>query len=149
MLLDDESRIRWYALTALINRIDNGDVNLYLKSGNRPATRGDIKKFAQKNIKLVDFPFDVEVNVDNEEINRTNENFELKNSNINEELIFNILSGILSASPMKMQSVKRSCELLAQRGINITEEKLISFLKREKAFKIYQNDVDDPIVTLS
>ena len=149
LMLDDKTRIRWYALTALINRIDNGDVNLYLKSGNRPATRGDIKKFAQKNIKLVDFPFDVEVNVDNEEINRTNENFELKNSNINEELIFNILSGILSASPMKMQSVKRSCELLAQRGINITEEKLISFLKREKAFKIYQNDVDDPIVTLS
>ena len=38
LILDKDSRISWYALTALINRIDNGDVNLYLPSGNRPAT---------------------------------------------------------------------------------------------------------------
>ena len=154
LMLDDKTRVRWYALTALINRIDNGDVNLYLKGGERPATRGDIKKFAQKNIMLVDFPFDVDVEVD-EKNNNADEKFELKisqdfpKSDVNDALVFNILSGMLDASPMKMLSVKKSRELLAQRGINMTDEELISFLKREKTFKIYKNDVDDPIVTFS
>ena len=58
LLLDDESRIRWYALTALINRVDNGDVNLYLRNGNRTAGREDIQIFARENVRLVDFPFE-------------------------------------------------------------------------------------------
>ncbi|MBR1486613.1 MAG: ATP-binding protein [Synergistaceae bacterium] len=141
LMLDDKNRIRWYALTALINRIDNGDVNLYLKSGNRPATRGDIKKFARENISLVDFPFDSNAN-ENE--------FEIKiQSEVNDTLVFNILNEMLNASPMKMLSVKKAAELLGQRGINMTSKKLFSFLKREKAtFKTYKNEDDDPIVTL-
>ena len=143
LMLDDKNRIRWYALTALINRIDNGDVNLYLKSGNRPATRGDIKKFAQKNISLVDFPF-------NENFNFDENKFEINiQSEVNDTLVFNILNEMLNASPMKMLSVKKAAELLGQRGINMTSKELFLFLKREKAtFKTYKNEDDDPIVTL-
>ncbi|MBR2209496.1 MAG: hypothetical protein IJ859_11870 [Synergistaceae bacterium] len=157
LMLDDKTRIRWYALTALINRIDNGDVNLYLKSGNRPATRYDIKKFAQKNIKLVDFPFD-DINDSVAKNDGDKGNFELKISpdfskigshEVNDALVFNVLSSILDASPMKMQSVKKARELLAQRSIEMTCEELVSFLKREETFKIYKNDVDDPLVTFS
>jgi len=148
LMLDAKTRVRWYALTALINRVDNGDVNLYLPSGERTATRGDIKKFAQKNIILLDFPFnnDDKKKTEKPDKDKDDKNFSL---NINDALVFNIVSEMLDASPMKMLSVKRTCELLAQRSIEIAEKKLISLLKRDKTFKIYKNDDDDPIITFS
>ena len=136
LMLDAVTRIRWYALTALLNRIDNGDVNLYLASGHRAAVRNDIKNFV-RSIKLVDFPFNV---------NEGKKDFEVQDSS--EISVFNILSGILKVSPMQMLSVKKALEILNQRGIKITRNELISFLKREKFFRIYNFNSTDPIITL-
>lgn len=141
LMLDPKSRVRWYALTALINRIDNGDVNLYLKSGSRTAIRNDIKKFAKENIKLVDFPF--------ENMPVVTAKSDVKSSDVSDASIFNILSSMLDASPMKMLSVKKVLELLEQRNIKMTDKKLMSLLKLEKSFKIYKNEDDDPLITFS
>ena len=149
LLLDDKNRIRWYALTALINRIDNGDVNLYLKNGTRPATRGDIKNFARENISLVDFPFKDDLNkFDGIEMKIT-QDFSKLNPNVSDALVFNVLNDMLNASPMKMLSLQKILELLSQRGIKKTDKELISFLKHEKAaFRIYKNEDNDPLITL-
>lgn len=166
LMLDDESRIRWYAMTALINRVDNGDVNLYLQSGNRTATREDIKIFARENIMLVDFPF----NNDGEKTRKESaESFQLKipqeflpsavghrptvgnetQSETGDAELFNLISGMLDASPVKMLSLEKLVSLLAQRGINIDGKKLSSFLRRKKIFRVYKRGFDDPIVTFS
>ena len=138
LMLDNKTRVDWYALVSLIDRIDNGDVNLYLQNGNRTASLDDLKKFIRENIKLIDF---------NEAVNKViDKEIELKFS---ADDVFTVLVEILNASSMKFSSVKKACELLAQRGINITEKKLISFLKREKTFKIYNKDSEDPVVTFS
>ena len=149
LLLDDKTRIRWYALTALINRIDNGDVNLYLKSGNRAAARSDIKIFARKHLSLIDFPFKDALNkINGIEMTGTRD-FSNLSPNASDTSIFNVLNDMLNASPMKMLSVQKILELLEQRGIKKTGKELISFLKHEKAvFKIYKNEDNDPLVTL-
>ena len=154
LMFDNKTRLGWYALVSLIDRIDNGDVNLYLQSGNRTATRNDLKKFIRENINLLDFKF---FKFENKNSEAANEKFELKispdiskiDSNVDDDKLLNAVSKILEPSSMKMGSVKKIRELLAQRNIDITEKKLFSFLKREKVFKIYKNEDDDPIVTFS
>jgi len=144
LLLDEHSRVQWYALVALIDRIDNGDVNLYLPSGKTTATRDDIKKFVKENINLVDLKFN----------NHSTEKKSVKNSttvtpDTGDASVVNILSSMLDASPMKMLSVKKVLELLEQRNIKMTDKKLMSLLKLEKSFKIYKNEDDDPLITFS
>ena len=143
-MFDDKARITWYAIVSLIDRIDNGDVNLYLQSGNRPATRNDLKKFIRENINLLDYK---EKEVAKEAI-EPELNFS-GDFNTDDGSIVNILIKILDASSMRMESVKKILELLPQRGVNMTEKELFSVLKSEKVFKIYNEDQDDPIVTLS
>ena len=143
-MFDDKARITWYAIVSLIDRIDNGDVNLYLQSGNRPATRNDLKKFIRENINLLDYKEkDVAKEAIEPELNFSGD------FNTDDGSIVNILIKILDASSMRMESVKKILELLPQRGVNMTEKELFSVLKSEKVFKIYNEDQDDPIVTLS
>ncbi|MBQ7196378.1 MAG: hypothetical protein IJS40_03110 [Synergistaceae bacterium] len=139
ILLDANERIKWYALTALINRVDNGDVNLYLSSGNRVATREDIKDFV-KNFKLVDFPFDDDGS-EAEIINLP--------AGLNDAVISNMLNEMVEASPMNMLGTLKAIDLLAQRGVNLTVKDLMAFVKRETTFKIYKNANDESIISFS
>ena len=147
LMLDDNDRIKWYALTALINRIDNGDVNLYLPSANRTATREDLKSFLKNNIRLVDFPFSDDVNEVNEDAEKKIPEFFAPE--VNSAALCNILSELVDASPMKMLALNRGVKLLSQRGINMTADGLTGFVNNEKTFKFYKQDDSEPIISFS
>ena len=138
LLLDANDRIKWYALTSLINRVDNGEVNLYLSSGNRTATRDDLKDFL-KTFKLIDFPFDVDEDAEQDS--------QALPGDVNEAMLFNMLNEMVEASPVNMLGLTKALELLSQRGINITDSALLAFVKREKTFLIYKNDAEEPIIS--
>ena len=131
IMLDDESRIQWYALTSLINRTENGDVNLYLSSGNRPAVIDDIKDFI-KSLKLISTKI-----------------IDPVPTGINSAALSNILSEFVEASPMRMLSVNKAVDLLSQRNIKMTADELLTFAGNEKTFKAYKSQDNTPIITFS
>ena len=140
VMLDANDRIRWYALTALINRIDNGDVNLYLRDGNRTATREDLKGFV-KSLKLLDFPFDGEAPEPTPAPD--------PEPKVDEAALCNILSSIVDVSPMKMLGAQQGVRLLAQRGIDMTEAELLDYVAREKTFKLFKQADKNSIITFT
>ena len=150
IILYDESRIQWYALTALINRIDSEDVDLYLSSGNRKATRDDIKNFV-KSIKLLDFPFDESNESDKPADNTQNKEPISKpdDNKIDKEKLFNALFEFVKGSPVLMLGVEKAIGLLSQREIIITKEKLLAYVNSEDTFMLYKPDDEDPIISLS
>ncbi len=148
LLLDANERIKWYALTALINRIDNGDVNLYLPSGNRTATRQDLSGFLKNNLTLVDFHFnDNGDNIDVVEVKE--EDNQKENQEFDGDALRNIIKELVDASPMKMLALSRGVKLSKQRGINITADGLLNFVKNEKLFRIYKQNDSEPIISFS
>ena len=143
IFLDNNSRIKWYALTALINRIDNGDVNLYSSSGNRTATRNDIKNFV-KNIKLIDFPF---------------ENFTKKPDAViippksqpvlPDDKIIDELKIIIATSPMNIISISKAIELLSQKNFHVEQAKILALIQSNKnIFKTF-NSKNEILLTLT
>ncbi|MBQ9419855.1 MAG: ATP-binding protein [Synergistaceae bacterium] len=154
LFLDDDTRITWYALTALINRIDNGDVNLYLSSGNRTATREDVRGFV-KTLSLMDFPFD-----DDGTPLRLSPVSPLARGDrgvpdstlpdeIDEAILCNVLSEFVDISPMKMLGFDKGVQLLAKRGINMTIDELVAYVLREDTFKIYECSNGESIITFT
>lgn len=159
IMLDKDTRINWYALTALINRADNGDVNLYLLSGSRAASRDDLKNFI-RTIELIPGIFSDK----SEQAVKTPERMheggnEGKNEGGNEDghektviepdvLLVNLKS-ILKSSAMNMIAMNRAIEMLSRRKIIVTREELISFLKNDTGtFKTYAS-ANDTLIALN
>ena len=136
IMLDKESRVNWYALTALINRTDNGDVNLYLPSESRTASRDDLKNFI-RDIKLIPDIFNDRA----KSINSGNESI----ITIEPDILSVNLRSIMNSSPMRMITVEKAIEALSRRNIKVTRSELVSFLKNNagtfRAFKSNNNDV--------
>ena len=156
IFLDKNSRIKFYALTALINRIDNGDVNL---SDGKQVTRDDAKNFI-KAIPLLDFPFTKRHNAENSapaphqgqhttnapeisaSVSPLARNAEKLPVPSEEELKRQLLD-IVNNSPMNIISIVKAIELLAQKKIIIDREKLSAFLKNNsKIFKTFPTKDD-------
>ena len=143
--IDSNERTKWYALTALINRIDNGDVNLYLKTCNRIATRDDLKLFMRR-IKLIDFPFrdqseepeiKIKVEAPKNEINE-----------VSDEDLMSALKTLIKNSPMKILSTEKALELLAQRDILVAREKILDFVKaHDDVFKTFNSQNCEVLIT--
>ncbi|MDY6400041.1 MAG: ATP-binding protein [Synergistales bacterium] len=147
VMIDSDERIKWYALTALINRIDNGDVNLYLPSGSRTAVREDLTGFLKNDVKLIDFPFSDDVIViDNPTEGR---GISLPTFLPDAKALCDILSKLVETSPMRMLALGRGVKLLSRSGIKMTADGLVDFVKNEPMFKIYKQDDSEPIISFS
>ena len=137
IFLDENSRIQWYAVVALINRIDNGDVNLYLASGNRTATRDDIKEFL-KTIKLLNFKNSPAPAAPALEI-------KIPASDV----IANI-TDIVTSSPMGIINIKKISELMQQRNFQFEDSEILNLIQdRKDIFKVLKSAGGDVLVTLT
>ena len=148
IILDSNSRIKWYALTALINRVDNGDVNLYLKNCNRIATRDDLKLFMRR-IKLFDFPFLGEEH-SNEIVIQPEIDTSEQSREISDDDLITTLKDCVKNSPMKILSTDKALELLVQRDILVTREKLLELVKdNSNVFRTFTSQNDEILITFA
>lgn len=122
ILLDNDSRARWYALTSLINKTDNGDIDIYVSTRPKTASRDDIKSFL-RNIKLIPGIF---TDTETESECKTNAP---ESKTVSYNVLSTNLSSIVAASPMKILTAKKAIEILSARKITVTMTELISFLK--------------------
>lgn len=111
IFLDKNTRVKFYALTALINRIDNGDVNLYTSTGMRTATCDDAKIFV-KSIPLIEFPFSTQTPTTPTPqpaptYTPTPAPAPVPTSTDNNDALLRELLKITNSSPMKIITVKR------------------------------------------
>ena len=129
LLLDKDSRVQWYGLAALINRVDNGDVNIYSESKPRAATRNDIKNFV-KSLKLITVaPVKTRVPAVSPSLE-------------------NSLIEIVNASPMKIISTAKAAEMLDSRGQKISAGELLDFLRANNKFRLFPSK-DDTLITMA
>ena len=129
LLLDKDSRVQWYGLAALINRVDNGDVNIYSESKPRTATRNDIKNFV-KSLKLITVaPVKTRVPAVSPSLE-------------------NSLIEIVNASPMKIISTAKAAEMLDSRGQKISAGELLDFLRANNKFRLFPSK-DDTLITMA
>jgi hypothetical protein len=138
IMLNKESRINWYALTALINRTDNGDVNLYLPSESRTASREDLKSFI-RNIELIPDIFD-----GGKENRRENSKIQPEiRITVEPDILGVNLKSIVNSSPMRMITVEKAIEMLSRRNIKVTRSELTSFLKNNaRIFRTFSSNND-------
>ncbi|MBQ6972362.1 MAG: hypothetical protein IJP86_08440 [Synergistaceae bacterium] len=145
--LNDETRITWYALTALANRVDNGDVNIYTASQPRTASRQDMNLFV-RDLRLIDTkplkfsPATV-----------TSPSPAPKNEPkiyYDDKLFADTLRSILAASPVKLLTADKAAAILLQRGIKAGRNEVIAFVKNNpEHFRTYTSKSKDVLITLA
>lgn len=134
VLLNDETRISWYAFMDLINQIDGGNVSIFTSSGNRQASREDLRELAG-SLRLLD------INFSGKSTNSYTR--PLTPPSFDENALTQELKRILDASPMKLLAVDKALNILAQRGIFVESEKFLSFAKSHRAeFRIFQTKTE-------
>ena len=146
--LTKDSRITWYALAALINRIDNVDVSIYSASGSkpRPASRNDIPGFV-RTLRLIDAK-DFTLPAASIKYSPPDKKSE-PSVYYNDELFSGTLRNILTASPMKILAVDKAAELLSQRGIKVGRNEVLSFLRNNAGtFRTFSSK-NDILITLA
>lgn len=132
MELDNDSRVSWYALTALITRINSKDVNIYLPSGTRQATMEDAKEFLSSLQLIPDVLKHRPGHEDGHKDPKPLGELEVA------------LRNIISSSPMNILTVDKVLELLVQRNISVSRTELLAFIDSHKdEFRTYKsaNDV--------
>ena len=145
--LDKDSRVSWYALTSLINRIDNGDVNIYTASRTKTASRNDILAFA-KTLKLID--------TDALKFSPASVKYSSaapKSGTVvyyDDKLFADTLRSILSASPVKLLTADKAAALLTQRGIKVGRNEVLSFVRNNtEQFRTYTSKSKDILITVT
>lgn len=148
--LTEDSRVNWYALTALINRIDNGDVNIYTASSTRSATRADILPFV-RSLKLIDsdalkFP---PTSIKHTPEPKPATPKPTQQTYHNDKYVSDTLKDVISASPMKILAVDKAVEFLSQRKISMTRNEILDFVKKNSSmFRTYSSK-NDTLLTLA
>lgn len=151
IMLDKDTRINWYALTALINRTDNGDVNLYLLSGSRTASRDDIKSFVC-TLNLIPEIFTGNAKKIQPKVivvhEAQREESKIESVSVIEPDVLGVnLKSILNSSPMRMITVEKATELLSCRRIAITRNELLLFLKNNAgAFRTFSSKSNNDVL---
>ena len=143
--LDKDSRVNWYALTALINRIDNGDVNIYSSSSTRTAGRNDILGFV-RTLRLIDsntLKFSpVSVKYSPPVPKSKPEVY------YDDKLFADTLRSIISASPVKLLTADKAASLMAQRGVRAGRNEVIAFVRKNpENFRTYTSRSGDILIT--
>lgn len=144
--LSKDSRINWYALAALTNRVDNGDVNIYSQSSHRAAKRSDMAEFLQ-TLKLID----------HEALRFTPASItyvptptkKAPKVYYDDKLFADTLHSVIQDSPMKILAVDKAAELLRQRGINAGRNEILASVKNNyDRFRTFTSK-NDVLVTLA
>ncbi len=143
--LGKDSRVKWYALTALINRVDNGDVNIYTSSRSRTASRADILPFV-RTLKLIDSnalkfsPASVTYSPPSAKTE--------PQIYFDDKLSADTLRSIISASPVKLLTADKAAALLTQRGISLSRNDVIAFVRKNpESFRTYTSKSGDILIT--
>ena len=146
VMLDKDSRVIWYALTALANRIDNGDVNIYSAPSSRTATRKDIIGFV-RTLRLIDSQ---SLKFSPASVKYTPPSRNQKTEVYYDDKLFSeTLKGIIASSPMQLLAVDKAAELLSQRGIKAGRNEVIAFVKNNReSFRTFSSK-NDTLITLA
>ena len=155
LILDKDTRINWYALTALIHRVDNGDVNIYSARHNRTATRSDILDFV-RTLKLIESPSlkfsPVAITYTSASTPSMRYGSKPKSQPevyYDDKIFSDTLSSIITSSPMKLLAVDKAADLLSQRGIKVRRNEIIAFVKKNsERFRTYSTR-NDTLITLA
>ena len=131
--LDDASRVQWYALAALLNRINNGDVNIFAQNQSRAATLNDAEEFFRgQNLVPGIFrePKDTDAHPQPPKPQ--------PEPPVSPDVLKVNLVGIIKASPMKLLTIDKAVDALARRKIRIPRDELLAFLNADKkTFRLY------------
>ena len=128
--LDDESRTKWYALTATINQINNGNVNLYLPTGSRTASLADAREF----LCSVDLVPGIFAN----STAKTEPSKPAPVAIIEPDIIKLNLTSVIKSSPMKIITAEKALTLLAGKNIHVSRNELIAFVNSDRnTFRVY------------
>ncbi|MCR5346169.1 MAG: ATP-binding protein [Fretibacterium sp.] len=145
IVLDEEERAQWYGLVALLNKLDNGDVTLSLSSGQRNATRDDLRRYMKESFS-VDFLKMEKPRRDNAESNVSpypSREEGAQSPAPDDETLLEALTSLLDASPMKLLPAEKILEMLKARNSEISYPRLLSCVKRfQDRFYVYQAGKD-------
>ena len=143
--LNKETRVQWYALVSLLNRIDNGDVNLFVGDNNRPATRDDAKSFI-KTLNLIDLSNFSRPEVKTPPAPDVPPAQPEKNGG---DILFDSLREMFTGTSIKLVSIEKVIEnLAAMTQIKISKPELTSYLKSKEIFNVIECS-DDVLVSLA
>ena len=145
IILSNDERIKWYGLTALINRIDSGDVNLHIASQPRAAKREDIREF----VRSLDLLPGIFGKKDTVRTALSTSKPEPKPAVINPDVLGVNLKGIISTSPMNILTVDKAVELLEKRRIIVNRNEILAFVKANSGvFRTFQSK-NDVLITFA
>ncbi|MBQ7220202.1 MAG: hypothetical protein IJS28_04400 [Synergistaceae bacterium] len=176
LVLDDDSRIAWYALASLVNQISNGSVNIYSFAGSRIAALSDAGEFL-RSIDLVPGVFaavpqkpkpatpmsvpepkspvpipepNIPVYAPDPKSPVPVPEHKPDTVNIDSEKLRTALTEMLKSSPMKILAAEKAVTLLAGRDINITYNELLAFLgKCKSSFRVYPSKSGSDMIGLA
>ncbi|MBQ7544421.1 MAG: ATP-binding protein [Synergistaceae bacterium] len=142
VILDNNTRADWYALTALVNQIAGGDVDLYLSSGNRAATIDDLYEFAASLELLPGIFSDVAPK-------QTEPAVPPQVPVIEPDILKVNLMSIIKSSPMKLLTTDKAINALERRKIRVTRPELMGFLKNSRdSFRTYTSKSGEIMIGL-
>ena len=134
--LNEDSRITWYALTATINQINNGNVNIYLPTGSRTATLADARDFLC-SFNLVPGIFAAST-AKTDQVQPTSLAKPQPVIIVEPDILKVNLTSVIKSSPMKIIAAEKALALLAGRKINVSRNELLAFVNTDKAaFRVY------------
>ena len=144
--IDKDTRISWYALTALINRVENGDVNIYTQTSRITATRQDLLPFVS-TLRLIDMP---SFKLAAASVTYTPVSEPAKPRKFyDEEILAKTMTSIVTSSPMSIMNIDKASELLAQRGISLSRNEALSFIKKHRdRFRTFRSK-NDILITVA
>ena len=138
LVLDEEDRAQWYGLVALLNKLDNGDVTLYLNSGARNATREDLKRYMKEAFPTDFFNLNVPSGEEVAPETTPSPSTETPSPTPNDEPLAQILLSLLDTSPMKLLPAGKMVEMLSARALEVSHTRLLSCVSRfQDRFHVY------------
>ena len=142
ILLDNNTRSEWYALTSLINQVESGDVNLYLSTGTRQAKLEDLPGFVN-SLNLIPGLFTEPTASQPPQPQPPKPD----SSYINNDELKAKLASIIKSSPMKLITADKALALLADKKILISRNELLAFVNSSKdAFRVYPSKSGNDIM---
>ena len=134
--LDEDSRIQWYALTAAINQINNGNVNIYLPTGSRTATLADARDFLC-SVDLVPGIF-ADSTAKTKPAQPASPAQPEPVIIVEPDILKVNLTSVIKGSPMKIIAAEKALALLAGRHITVSRNELLAFVNTDRAaFRLY------------
>ncbi|MBR6025947.1 MAG: hypothetical protein IK069_04235, partial [Firmicutes bacterium] len=129
LILDHDGCADWYGLTALINKLDNGDVSVFDENGRRAASREDLKCYL-KELPLPFFCVKQSYNEDREQEEDSS-------------VVSNLLKTLLEQSPMKLLALSKALTMTEAKGHKVTRAQLLNCAKNSpERFRLFESGKD-------